>query len=273
MHQTPSLITIMAGWFILLLVLCVCQFGRVRASCDCKLSANTTPITPEIIKPRLDAQEAIINRIEEKYLKLKQDNQFNLERMKNSKREGQHAIDTVYIEGHQCEKKGRFHCLESGECIHSLLGCDGIVDCLDGSDESYTSCINPFKIGDNWKTVLPWKQQCILDAYSFVTMTSTIKSLKSLEYFPQIVLGTAIGIYTFRDSDGRNVDGIVKYEFSYNFASRETTWKHTADRFNITGYGIMPYYLASEPKLATGDYYYGNELKKLCSHAVWYRLS
>ncbi|KAH9496937.1 MAM and LDL-receptor class A domain-containing protein, variant 2 [Dermatophagoides farinae] len=56
------------------------------------------------------------------------------------------SIEPTY---HNCGHN-QFLCVQSGECIHIMLRCDMIVDCLDRSDEEFCAPIlinkNPIKI-------------------------------------------------------------------------------------------------------------------------------
>ncbi|CAH1795604.1 unnamed protein product [Owenia fusiformis] len=246
--------------------------GRVRASCDCKLSATSKPVAPEIINSSLDYQQEIIDRLEKQYQNLVQNNEFNLERLTNAKTDAQHMTDIAYKEANQCAKKRHLRCIESGECIHQLFGCDGVVDCLDGSDEDNTVCMKPFKIGGKFRVVLPKSQQCFHNASSFVQLVTAVTKLETIKYFPQIFKGAAETEYTFIDNQGRNAEGILKVKFTHFVASGEMIWKHTDEehnKYNMTGYGFLPYFIGPTTPIR-GTYYFGHDLKKVCSDVVWY---
>ncbi|CAH1798714.1 unnamed protein product, partial [Owenia fusiformis] len=252
-------------------VLCICHAGRVRASCDCKLSATITPIKPEIINSRLDAQDAIIDSVADKYQTLLQDNQLKLERLKNAKKDAELGTDIVYNLANDCAKNGKLRCIESGECIHLLQGCDGVVDCLDGSDEENTTCVNPLKPGGKYQAILPKTQTCFPDAASFVRIIVIINSIVTSEHLPQYIVGTISGDYSFTDKEGRQITGAVPATYTYHIASGEARVKYMNDRYKFTGHAFLPYFLGSTP--ISGAYYHGHDLKEVCSDAVWYRVA
>ncbi|CAH1801242.1 unnamed protein product, partial [Owenia fusiformis] len=71
--------------------------------------------------------------------------------------------EIVYKMTNKCDKgRNLLRCLESGECIHEMLVCDGHVDCADGSDERDDVCDDSL-----FAPVLVYKgfgQTCFMDA-------------------------------------------------------------------------------------------------------------
>ncbi|CAH1782290.1 unnamed protein product [Owenia fusiformis] len=166
----------------------------------------------------------------------------------------------------KCPKKNHLRCKESGECIHKLLGCDGVLDCLDGSDET-DRCVDTLVPGKPIVTVLPKNQNCFPDAASDVTLIGTVTRTETSEFFPQVFKGTAIGEYSFIDSDGRDIKGVLEVSLTHFAASGEMTWDWIDDKYKFRGHAFQPLFLES-PLIAT--LYHGFDFKEVCSNAIWH---
>ncbi|CAH1801239.1 unnamed protein product [Owenia fusiformis] len=140
---------------------------------------------------KLQGIEERLYRAEDKVKSIFKAREVEFERLKMHSKYAKINTEIVYKMTNQCEKRrNRLRCLESGECIHELLVCDGHVDCADGSDERAHVCdFSLFSTGLLYRGYLLRDQTCFMDARK-VYLNFQCEKIRRLPHFPQVAFNT-----------------------------------------------------------------------------------
>ncbi|CAH1776743.1 unnamed protein product [Owenia fusiformis] len=228
--------------------------------CDCKLSVGQQQSSYSSFSERLDSEEELLDSLEKRFKRLQDNNAFTLQRLGSSKSTTESLAETVYKLADTC-REGHLRCLESGECIHALLGCDGILDCLDGSDEDPFSCINPWKPGIVTECIVPVGQTCFPDGGD-VRLIGHIKKVVDSKWFPQVAKLQGEIQYFFNKTDGTQKTDAVNLYATYFTASGKFYTKWGNDEYDFKVEAETAYYYGSTRSYAR--IYNGANHKNLC---------
>ncbi|CAH1801243.1 unnamed protein product [Owenia fusiformis] len=140
---------------------------------------------------KLQGIEQRLYRAEDKFKSISKAREVDFGRLKMHSKYAKINTEIVYKITNQCDtRKNRLRCLESGECIHELLVCDGHVDCADGSDERAHVCdFSLFSTGLIYRAYLSRSQTCFMDARK-VYADFQCDRIRRLPHLPQVTFYT-----------------------------------------------------------------------------------
>ncbi|CAH1776740.1 unnamed protein product, partial [Owenia fusiformis] len=212
--------------------------------CDCKLSVGRQQSSHNYLPERLDSQEKLLDSLEKRHQRLQDENALKLQRLGSSKSTAEGLTETVYYKLSDTCPEGFLRCLESSECIHGLQGCDGVIDCLDGSDEDPYICINPWKLGFKSQCIVPTGQTFFPDGSAVHLLVDVTKVIEA-EWLPQAVKLEGSIQYVFNETDGIQKSGALKLSSTYFTASGIFYTMGIDDEYDIKLVGKTAYFLGS----------------------------
>ncbi|CAH1776747.1 unnamed protein product [Owenia fusiformis] len=215
--------------------------------CDCKLNVGRQQSFYGSLSQRLESEEKLLDSLEKRYKRLQDENALKLQRLSSSKSTAEGLADTVHKLSDTCPE-GYIRCLESGECIHALWGCDGVIDCLDGSDEDPFTCIMPWQPGIRSQCIIPAGQTCFPGGGA-VHLLGEVNRVVGSKWLPQIVRLEGVLQYFYNET-GIQKSGTMKTVSTYFTASGKLDLKWNNDDYDFKGKADVAYFMGSSRSYA-----------------------
>ncbi|CAH1775172.1 unnamed protein product [Owenia fusiformis] len=218
------------------------------------------------LEEKLKGIEQRLYRVEDKFKTISKTQEENLEQTKMYSKYAKINTEIVYKMTNNCDKeRNHLRCLESGECIHELLACDGHVDCADGTDERDDVCNDSiFAPGLLYKAYIASGQTCFMDAKR-VHFEFLYDKIIRRSHLPQAVFTTGNLIWRYERLNGSKVYESRDCNGTYLLGSGfEHVW--TVEKEPVIFRAYIPYFIRETP---ARSYIYLGDNPIPCGWCTW----